>query len=397
MEIVSLNQNLENKNKLSARHLIYFVAFLFTLHVTPAVYVISNFISKYISESKVGFVYSTASIITILILIFLRPVLIRFGNYKTFIITLLIELAMLSILLIPNIDYRFLITALIISFITHATAFLHLDIFISHYSTFKDTGVVRSAFLMAQNMAFVAGPLLAGVMLNDQDYWKIFTFGIVVLIPTILISMKYLKNFKDPIYIKTELFKTAIRVINNKDLYNAVGINSLIRVFYAGMIIYTPIFLTLHIGFTLSETSSIIGIALIAFLVFTNALGYISDNILGEKELLVAGFCIMALATATMSFVDTKSFILWSVILFTTRIGASMVEMMGESYFFKKIEESDLNMVSFYRMLRPAMYVIFPAFASFLLLFINIKYLFLILGILMLYGVKYSLAIKDTR
>ena len=200
MEIVSLNQNLENKNKLSARHLIYFVAFLFTLHVTPAVYVISNFISKYISESKVGFVYSTASIITIIILIFLRPVLIRFGNYKTFIITLLIELSMLSILLIPNIDYRFLITALIISFITHATAFLHLDIFISHYSTFKDTGVVRSAFLMAQNMAFVAGPLLAGVMLNDQDYWKIFTFGIVVLIPTILISMKYLKNFKDPIY-----------------------------------------------------------------------------------------------------------------------------------------------------------------------------------------------------
>lgn len=397
MEIASLNQNLEEKNKLSARHLIYFVAFLFTLHLTPAVYVISNFISTYISESKVGFVYSVSSFLTILVFIALRPFLIKFGNYKTFIATLSIELLMLVILLIPNIDYRILLTALIISLVTHATAYLHLDIFISHYSTFKDTGVVRSAFLTAQNLAFVAGPLLAGLMLKNQEYWKIFTFGIVIIIPTILISLKHLKKFKDPVYKKTQLVKTGIKIFKNKDLYNAVGINSLIRIFYAGMIIYTPIFLTLHIGFSLAETSSIIGIALIAFLIFTNPLGYISDKILGEKELLVAGFCIIALSTMTMSFVNEKSFILWCVILFVTRIGASMVEMMGETYFFKKIEESDLNMVSFYRMLRPAMYLIFPAFASLLLLFINIKYLFLIIGILMLYGVKYSLAIKDTR
>jgi hypothetical protein len=397
MEIASLNQNLEEKNKLSARHLIYFVAFLFTLHLTPATYVTSNFLSTFIDESRVGIVYSVASFITIIIFIVLRPILIRFGNFKTFIATLLVEISMLGILVIPNIDYRILVSALIISLITHATAYLHLDIFISHYSTFKDTGAVRSAFLMAQNSAFVAGPLLAGVLLKDHEYWKIFTFGIFMMIPTILISIKYLRNFKDPVYKKTELIKTAIKVSKNKDLYNAVGINSLLRVFYSGMIIYTPIFLTLHIGFTLAETTSIIGIALIAFLIFTNPLGYISDKVLGEKELLIAGFSIMSLATMSMSFVDEKSFVLWCVILFTTRIGASMVEMMGESYFFKKIEESDLNMVSFFRMLRPVTYIIFPAFASTLLLFINIKYLFLILGILMLYGVKYSLAIKDTR
>jgi len=393
---VSLNQQ-EEQNKLSARHLIYFVAFLYTLHLTPAVYVTSNYISQYVSESRVGFVYSIASFLTILAFVFVRPVLVRFGNFKTFLTTLITAFIALGILIIPDLDPRFYISILVISLITHATSYLHLDIFISSYSDFKDTGVVRSSFLMAQNIAFVGGPLLAGAMLKDHDFWKIFLFGMIMLIPTIIITIKYLRNFKDPTYKKTEWLKTTIKTYKNKDIYNAVRINLLLRVFYSWMIIYTPIFLTLHIGFTLGETASIIGIALIAFLIFTNPLGYISDKVLGEKEILILGFTIMAFSTAVMSFVDIKDFWLWALILFMTRVGASMVELMGESYFFKKIDNSEINMVSMFRMLRPMTNLIFPALASGLLLLIDIKYLFLILGILMLYGVKYSLAIKDTR
>jgi MFS family permease len=396
MYSVSLNQQ-EEQNKLSARHLIYFVAFLYTLHLTPSVYVISNYIRQYVSESKVGFVYSIASLLTILAFVFVRPVLVKFGNFKTFLATLFVGLCALGLLIVPGLDPKLYIAILILNLITHATSYLHLDIFISSYSDFKDTGIVRSSFLMAQNIAFVGGPLLAGVMLKDHDFWKIFLFGIIILIPTMIITIKYLRNFKDPVYKKTEWIKTAVKTYKNKDVYNAVRINLLLRVFYAWMIIYTPIFLTMHIGFTLSETASIIGIALIAFLIFTNPLGYISDKVLGEKEILILGFTIMAISTSVMSFVDLKDFWLWALILFMTRVGASMVELMGESYFFKKIDNSEINMVSMFRMLRPMTNLIFPALASGLLLIIDIKYLFLILGIFMLYGVKYSLAIKDTR
>ncbi|MGA4923124.1 hypothetical protein, partial [Bacillus subtilis] len=75
-----------------------------------------------------------------------------------------------------------------------------MDIFISHYSSANDTGVVRSSFLTSQNIAFVAGPLLAGLMLKDHDFWKIFLFGMVMMVPTILITLKYLRNFNDPVY-----------------------------------------------------------------------------------------------------------------------------------------------------------------------------------------------------
>lgn len=384
------------KQKLSARHLIYFIAFLFTLHTTPAVYVTSSFIGQYLPEDKIGYIYSIASLLTILVFVVIRPILVRYGNYKTFIFTLATNLVMLGVILIPDINSKIILGAIIINSIMHATAYFHLDIFISHYSNFKDTGVVRGAFLTAQNIAFVIGPLLAGAMLKGDDYWKIFLFGICLMIPTIYISLRYLKDFKDPEYKDPELLKTAIKVLRNKDVYNAISIQGLLRVFYSWMIIYTPIFLTMHIGFSISETATIIGIALVAFLFFTTPLGYISDKVMGEKELLILGFLIMALSTGLMSFVDTKSFWLWAGILFVTRIGASMVELMGEAYFFKKIDSTDISMVSFYRMVRPITYLIFPAIASGLLIFIDIKYLFLILGIFMLYGIKYSLAIKDT-
>jgi fucose permease len=212
-----------------------------------------------------------------------------------------------------------------------------------------------------------------------------------------ILTYKYLKDFKDPVYQKTEFLKTGIRILKDKDLYNAISINGVLRVFYSWMIIYTPIYLTSVIGFTISETALIIGLALIPFLIITNPLGYVADKVLGEKEIMVCGFIVISVSTMLMMVTEVKDFWIWVAILFSTRIGASMIEVMGEAYLFKKISESDLNMVSFFRILNPLTNLIFPTIASGLLLFINIKYLFLILGIFMLYGIKYSLAIKDTR
>ncbi len=387
----------ELSNPKKIRNLIYLITFLFTLHYTPAVYVTSNYISQFIHEEKVGLIYSIAAFSTIVIFVALRSILLKFGNYKTFKTTLLISFFTLILLVIPNLDYRIYLTALILGLIAQATAYLHLDIFLSRYSNINDTGVIRSLFLTSQNLAFFIGPILAGLMLKDHDFWKIFLFGIAFMIPTILLTFKYLRNFQDPVYNKTEFLKTGIKIFRNKDLYNAINIGILLRVFYCWMIIYTPIYLTTSIGFSIGETSMIIGFALIPFLIFTNPLGHVADKILGEKEILVTGFLIMSTATISMIFTTEKSFWLWVAILFSTRIGASMIEVMSESYLFKKMDKDDLNMVSFFRMLRPMTNLIFPAIASLLLVFIDIKHLFLILGVFVLYGIKYSLAIKDTR
>ena len=101
--------------------------------------------------------------------------------------------------------------------------------------------------------------------------------------------------------------------------------------------------------------------------------------------------------TATMTFMQSDSFWLWTSLLFVTRIGASAIEVMTESYFFKKITDKDVDILSFYRIVRPLAYSISPVVASILLIFYDIKYLFLVLGVAMIFGINFSLRLKDTK
>jgi MFS family permease len=126
-------------------------------------------------------------------------------------------------------------------------------------------------------------------------------------------------------------------------------------------------------------------------------LGYIADKYIGEKEILVTGFIILAGSTALMSFVDSNSFWIWALVLFMTRVGASMIEIMTETYFFKKITSTDVSIIGAFRMTRPFIYTLSPLLGSLLLFVIDSKYLFLLLGIFMLYGIRHALILHDTR
>jgi MFS family permease len=163
------------------------------------------------------------------------------------------------------------------------------------------------------------------------------------------------------------------------------------------MIIYIPIFFTKTIGFTLSESTLIISIALISFVLLQIPMGIIADKYIGEKEIMTAGLIIMGLSTMSIAFFDVHSFYFWATLLFITRVGASMVEIMTDTYLFKKINDDSVNILGFYRAIRPIAYIISPILASVLLIFVDINYLFLILGIIVLFGVKFSLGIKDSR
>jgi predicted MFS family arabinose efflux permease len=107
----------------------------------------------------------------------------------------------------------------------------------------------------------------------------------------------------------------------------------------------------------------------------------------------------MALATMVIFFVNGKSILVWSLILFGTRIGAALVEVMCDTYFFKKVNDKDANLISFYRMAMPFAYIIGPLLAVIVLSLPNfgIKNLFLILGFMMFFGLKFSLSLQDTK
>jgi MFS family permease len=379
---------------LASRTIVYLLMFLFTLHITPITYIESSFLSKLVSTAHLGFIFAVASLTSIIAFLYIRPLLRTFGNYKTFLTILGIECITLLIMMLSTSAF-WVIGAFIVGYTMRNIAFFNLDIFLEHFSKNQDTGSIRGIYLTVSNLSYIIGPFVTGIVLQRGAFVHLFIISTCMLFIVFMVAVRYMHTFRDPIYQQPDIKKTARAVFANRDMRSIFAIDSLLRFFYAWMIIYAPIYLNQHIGFTLSETTFIISFALVAFVILQAPLGYLADRFTGEKEFLILGFCILASATISLSFITSNDFWVWVGALFVTRIGASMVEAMAEAYFFKKIDSSDLNIISFFRMIRPFVYLA-PLFASLLLIVIDIKYLFLVLGIIMLYGIQHSLALRDT-
>lgn len=178
--------------------------------------------------------------------------------------------------------------------------------------------------------------------------------------------------------------------------YKILASNFLLQFFYAWMVIYTPIYLHTYIGFDWQAIGIIFTIMLFPFAILEAPLGQLADERFGEKEMLTAGFIITAITTALLAFIPNADFWLWAAGLLATRIGASAIEIMNETYFFKKNGENHPDILSLFRMTRPMAYIIAPLIATFLLQFLSYQYLFIVLGGIMLLGLRYSLTLRDT-
>ncbi len=384
------------ETKSSGAFVIYLLGFLFALHATLPIYINSSFLSKISNEQFVGIIYSVGSIVTILCFLFIPSILRKFGGYKTvvaFIFLELLSLIALAFMQSPVMLVLFFISSLvaiaIIGFI--------IDLFLENVSSNNKTGKIRGVFLTSVNIAWIISPLITSFILTNSDYWKIYIAAAVLLIPVLFLVKHNLYHFKDRQYDKTTFLKTAKEIWSNKDIKNIFAVSFLMQFFFAWMVIYTPLYLHNHIGFNWDQIGIMFSVMLLPYVLTELPLGKIADDRLGEKEILSIGFIIMAISTGLIAFISDNNFFLWMAILFITRIGASMVEIMNETYFFKKIDPSQMAIISMFRTTKPLAYIIGPIIATTLFMFIDFKYIFIILGLLMFYGLRFSLALKDTR
>ncbi len=248
------------------------------------------------------------------------------------------------------------------------------------------------------NGAWVFSPLVASLILDGgNDYFKIFWVACLLLIPAALTLKSKMKSFDDSKYTAHSLWKTFREVRKSRDLTLIFFISFLLQFLYAWMVIYTPIFLHDHLGFSWSQIGVIFSIMLVPFILIELPLGRLADSRWGEKEALAVGFIVIAISTASMSFIGNTSVFVWATVLFLTRVGASMVEIMSETYFFKKVTTENANIISGFRTMRPLAYIASPIIGSAVLLFAPFQELFAILGAIIFVGFFASLKVKDTR
>ncbi len=367
---------------------IYLAAFFFALQMSLPLYSNSSFLGQFLPEKSVGLIFTASSVLVIFLLAVFPTLLQKIGNYKTIIGILVLEIGLLTALAMSSL--LFVIVPIFILIQTCiALGFFSFDIFIERLSSDKTTGATRGIFLTTVNTAILLGPLLAGFILSDSEFWKIYLTAAIALVPALYVIARKLKNFTDPPYHKIPYIKTLVGTVLSRhpkdEVRHAVIASLLLWFFYVWMVIYTPLYLRAHIGFTWAEIGIIFTIMLIPFVLFELPLGKLADRI-GEKKIMIAGFLIMSFFTAILFFIREPGVVLWAAVLFCTRIGASFVEITSESYFFKHIKSADTNILSVFRNSAPFAYIVAPTIASALLVFMDIQFLFLALSIILLFG-----------
>lgn len=386
-------------NKIGSLIGVYIFALFFAFQVALPSFINSSFLDTFFPEKFLGLIYTLSSLIIICLFFIIPYILKKFGNYKTIFFLILLEIASLGFLAFSQNTFL-LISFFVLSLIAISFIYFSLDIFIEGMSADADTGKIRGIYLTLMNLVWVFAPLINGVILKNGDYWKIYLLAMILLLPTLFILNFNLKNFKDTEYRAVPFLDTLAEVWQNKNIIKIFGATFLLNFFYSWMTIYTPIYLHKYMNFSWSEIGLIFGIMLLPFVFFQFLFGHLADERWGEKEILSFGFVIMALATILLFFIPANSSLwLWAGLLFSTRIGASAVEVMVDTYFFKKVDTRNANIIGFFRIARPLAYMLGSLSLSLFFCLVNPAsgLLYIILGVIMFFGLFSSLTLEDTK
>ncbi|HEY0221112.1 MAG TPA: MFS transporter [Candidatus Paceibacterota bacterium] len=369
---------------------------IISFHYALVIYINSSFLSNFFSEGQVSALYIIGAILDTVLLLNSSKILQKIGSYRFIIYMITLELlSTVGLLLAAN---AFLVS---LCFLVHVFSIsqilFNMDILVESFSKDESkTGSIRATYLTLTSAAIVIAPATLSVLVSDNNYSYVYFLSSLFLIP-----LYYLfRNFKNT---GTKEFKhiiikdTVLEYLKNKNLTGVLISNFLLQFFYGFMVIYMPIYLQKYIGFSWGEIGIIFTIMLLPFVLFEIPVGELEDYKYGEKEFLTIGFVILALSTAFMSFLTVKIFWMWASILFISRIGASLVEISSESYFFKQVNDERTDIIGFFRVVRPVSFIVAPIVATISLQLIPFQYIFIVFGAVLMVGTKYALSLEDTR
>jgi MFS family permease len=337
-----------------------------------------------------GLVYIAGAIVNIGTFLLIPKYLRQRGNFRLIVMLTAIEFSVL--LGIACIPWNFLIILLfIVQQGIGPVIFYCLDIFLEQSTESNYVGSIRGMYLTMYNLSPIITPVIVGVVLaTSTDYWKIYLMSALFLIPFLLIIILNFWKFKDPEYPKIDISRTVGHFWHSKGVYDVFVDHFLLSFFYSWMVIYMPIYLIKTIGFGWEEIGIILSITLLPFIIFQIPIGKIEDKKHDEKTLLIFGFLIMAISVFLLSFITGKSIVLWSAILFISRIGASIVEVSTETYFFKHVKATNAGYISLFRMTKNLAFLIVPIVAGLSIYILDMEYSWIVLALIMLLGVRYT-------
>lgn len=382
------------KNSLARRSIL--AAFIFSFNVALTAYINSSFLSDYFSAQIVGIIFSLASLSTLVILEFSPKILEKIGVRRTTSIFLFTNLLMIAMLATAT-EGIFIALALVFYIATNNIILYNLDIVVEHFAKQNHVGEIRGFYLTVTNLAWLLSPFLAGIVVQIFGVPALYAIASLTITPTLLIIFFGIKKFQDVKYHDRSLFTSFKFIHSHKDISLIIFSYFILQLFYSWVVIYTPLYLIQNLGFKYSDIGIIFTIMLLPFVLLQLPLGKLADKKLGEKELLIFGFIIMACAVFLFGSYKGESLIFVALILFLSRVGAATVEVMSETYFFKYVDDREPFLISLFRTMSPTAYLVGPLIATFIISVAGFLGLYITLGVILIFGAYMAIKIHDTR
>jgi predicted MFS family arabinose efflux permease len=235
------------------------------------------------------------------------------------------------------------------------------------------------------------------ITLGDGSFKYAYLASAAALVPIIGILLLYFKDFQDPLYTHLDALKAIRSFWIKKDIRAVFIVHFALQMFFMCMVVFSPLYLTQHVGLSWVQFGIVMFFAQMAYVIFEYPIGYIADKYIGEKEMMSFGLMVLAISTACISFVSVPSVVIWSIIMFVVRIGASFVEVTTEVHFFKRTNSSDAQIISFFRVTRPLAYIAGALLASLSLLWLPFNLLFVVFALMMIPAMFITFDIEDSR
>lgn len=376
----------------------YAMTFLYALHYAIPLYATSSYLHKYFSSPLVSAVYLGGSLLGLLASLSVAKSIKRFHTYKfTFGITLL---EIFTVILFGYTENTYLLPILfMIHFMLQVLIFISLNVFIESFSHHANIGSIRGLFLAIFNLGVIVSPLIGGLVLSLTNFSTLYTLSAIILVPYFYFLHTYLHHIKEPAYHEVDVFTAGKLAFKNKNLRAAVIAELVVQSFFAVMIIYSPLYLS-SLGISLTTYLTIIlPIALLPLVILPYELGLLADRKFGEKEMLIIGMLILVVTTFLFVIVTSTDIRIWVLILLVSRIGASFVETMAFSYYFKKIDREDPSLTALFVNMQSVATLIVGTIGILVAPFLVTRpqLMFVILGCAILWSISYVLPMRDTR
>lgn len=381
-----------DENKL---RLINLISFLFGFSQALLIYVLADYFRQAIGFENVSVFFFLAYAISLVGFLNVHKFINKFGKATVFFLFFFLQICFLTFLIFVEPSFLGIIL-LVLYMISFNLTFVMLDIIVEGYSEDRRSGRIRGLHLTILNLGILLGPFLSTRLLSQVGFDGLFFVAMVISMTIFIIGLIGLRKGNNKFHQKLTISDLAKKILVNNRIMKIYSISLILEFFYAIMIIFMSLYL-LDRGLSWNQIGIIFTVMLLPFIFLQYPIGILADKKFGEKEMLLAGLAIMGISSGIIFFITSEEIWVWAVILLATRIGASAVEILRDSYFYKLIDSRDMDIISFFRTAASVGYILATATSALLLLIFPVKSVFLLIAIVAFFGVYQTLSLVDNK